>query len=63
MGFRPVERGVIIFLQESYNRRKSVPIREIDLMYQTMLAELGQRSLDGSLSPSSRWRVGSSPSP
>jgi hypothetical protein len=48
MGFRSVERGVIIFFQESYNRRKSVPIREIDLMYQTMLAELGQRSLDGS---------------
>lgn len=25
-----------------------MPVREIDLMYQTMLAELGQRSLDGS---------------
>lgn len=40
--------GVVTFLQKRYNEhRPETEMHEIDLMYQTMLAELAQRSLDG----------------
>lgn len=42
---RPIPAIVILFLKKQYNVGLGL-MKSIDLMYQTMLAELGQRSLD-----------------
>jgi hypothetical protein len=41
----PIRRTVILFLEKQYNVGAE-PMKSVDLMYQTMLAVLGQRPLD-----------------